>query len=346
MSRKPRNTYLGGQQMAAVVGMHPYQSIGDVYAACALGKVAEGMSDAEVNADPTRPNVLRRGQICEPGVIDYIEQVVLGYPPGKLIRNVFVQDPDVPFFAGTIDALELDGEGNVVHIHEVTVTSTRAVDKWGVDGDPGGCAKYKWIQNQHYQGITGAKGGTIWLFVSDTGELRHYPAERKNDAIERIRNDGEQFWLEHVLPKRPPPVDCEGIGAWAVAEASIDAMYAIEDGGKMSSTPALVEAANDYAVAREEVKAAEERKRGSAAKIKNALGNHTSTKWDGGRVSWKRNWPRSKTDYEGVLRSLVESGVADQNQVDEAIAQNTVLKEQPRILRVTIKPPEAKEVEE
>ena len=32
MSRLKRGTYIGGHQMAAIVGMHPYSSIGDVYA--------------------------------------------------------------------------------------------------------------------------------------------------------------------------------------------------------------------------------------------------------------------------------------------------------------------------
>lgn len=335
MKRLPRGTYIGGHQMSAIIGMHPYSSIGDVYAQCALG--ISGITDDEVDADPSSPNVLRRGKICEDGVIEYIERVCLGLPSGTLKRDVFVVDKDVPFFAGTIDAAEVDDDGKIVHVHEVTVTSTRASDAWGIDGDPGGASKYKWIQCQHYQGISGATGGTVWLFIADTGEIRRYPAAKKNSAIESMRNDAEMFWLEHVLPKIPPTIECESLGAWAVAETSIDAIYQNEDGGLLDSTAEIVKAANDYAEAREDVKSHEDKKRGSAAKIKSLLADHSASQWDGGRVSWKRNKPREKTDYEAAFKHLAQEQGLDGDELHAVSQKFTTKKDGPRILRVTIK---------
>jgi len=333
MKRMPRGTYLGGQQIAAVVGMHPYMSIGDVWAHCALGR-SPGLDGGD--DDPSKPNVLRRGRICEEGVIAYVEQTCLKLPPGTLKRDVFVIDPDVPFFAGTLDAAEVDDTGRIVHVHEVTVTSSRAVDAWGPDGDPGGAAKYKWIQNQHYQGISGATGGTVWLFVSDTGEIRRYPAERRNGAIESLRDDGEKFWLEHVIPRIPPPIECVGIGAWATAEKSIDAIYGVGDGGDMDPTPDLVAAANDYDDARRAFQEIEDRKRGAAAKVKNALGDHTSAKWNGGRVSWKRNKPGKATDHERAFTALAEKHGMTEADQSAFLDGHTTAKNGPRILRITI----------
>lgn len=336
--RLKRGTYLGGQQMAAVVGMHPYMSLGDVYAHAVRG--AKSITDEEIHGEPHKPSVLRRGIICEEGVISYIETMpaCLGLPPGTLERDVFVQDKDIPFFAGTIDACELDDQGRISHIHEITVTSTRAVDDhWGVDGDPNGCAKYKWIQNVHYQGISGAGGGTVWLFVSDTGEIRRYPVVRNEKAIEQLRNDGEQFWLEHVLPKKPPKIECTSIGAWAVAEKSLDAIYGIGDGGPIDATEDIVKASKLYDEARQEVKDAEDRKRGAAAMLKAALGDHSSSKWKGGSVSWKRNRPSSKVNYEHAFKQLAATQGLDDEAVAEFLKQHTHLKNGPRVMRVTLK---------
>jgi len=335
LKRLKRGTYIGGQQITAVTGMHPYSSIGDVYAKSVLG--VQGITDAEIDADPSSPSVLRRGKICEAGLVDYVERACLKLPPGTLKRDLFVIDPDVPFFAGTIDAAEVDDQGRITHIHEVTVTSSRAVDAhWGVDGDPGGAAKYKWIQDQWYQGLSGAGGGTIWLMVSDTGEIRRYPVKRSDVAIEQLRNDGEQFWMENVLPKKPPAVDCQGIGAWAVAEKSLDAMYNTDGGGELEATAALVAAANDYDAARDAVKKAEEWKRGSAAKLKASLQDSTWSKWDGGRVSWKRNKDRKVLDHESAFNKLAaESGMTEEN-IEERLKLHTNSRRGPRILRVTI----------
>jgi hypothetical protein len=333
--RRKRGTYLGGHDVAALVGMHPYSSIGQVYAKCALGEI--GITDVELDADPSKPSVLRRGKICESGVIDYIERVCLGMAPGTMARDVWVEDDDVPFFGGTIDACELDDNDLITHIHEITVTSSRVVDDhWGPDGDPGGAAKYKWLQNQWYQGLSGAGGGTIWLFVADTGEIRRYPVARKEAAIEEMRNDAEEFWLRYVLPRRPPPVECEGLGAWAVAEPSLDAMYGLEDKGPMDPTPELVDAANLYAQSRQDVKDAEERKRGAAAMLKNALGDHTNSKWNGGRVSWKRNKDVKKLDKDAVIDELVgNAGMSDEDKA-ALFESHSTPKQGPRILRVTI----------
>lgn len=337
MSRLARGTYIGGQQMAAIVGMHPYMSIGDVYAKCALGLDRKGSTSAELDADPSVPNVLRRGLICEPGVIDYVERIALLLPRGTLKRDIFLQDEEIPYLAGTLDAVELGDDGSIEHVHEITVTSTRNVDAWGPDGDPQGAAKYKWIQCQYYQGLSGASGGTIWLFVSDTGELRRYPCDRRDQAIERLRGDAEQFWLENVLPKKAPAVDCVGIGAWAQSEQSLDAIYAVGDGGEIPSTPEMVEAANMYARYREEVKEAEEKKRGYAAQLKSMLGNNTHSRWDGGRVSWKRNKPRKKIDYEAAFKSLLEDEEQDKDKLEQVLQAHTEFKNGARIMRVNIR---------
>ena len=340
--RMERGTYLGGQQMAAVVGMHPYMSIGDVYAHAAMGRQRDdGIDDDE---DPSRPSVLRRGRICEEGIISYLEEFVLKVPVGTLVRDLFVVDDDVPFFAGTIDAAEVDDTGAIRHIHEITVTSTRAVHSWGEDGDPDGVAKYKKIQDLHYQGITGADGGTVWLFVSDTGEIRRYPVKRNDDAINSLRDSGEAFWLQHVVTKTPPVFSGASDGAWAVADDSLNAIYLEGEAGALDPSPEMVAAAIAYDAARLAYQQAEDDKKGCAARIKAILGDHQQTRWEGGSVSWKRNKGSAKTDYVKVAKDLAVELAAHRGlEVRDVIASfeepHTTVKQGGRVLRVTVKPP-------
>jgi len=335
IKRLPRGKYIGGQQIAAVMGMHPYMGPGDVYAFSALGLVQ--ITDEEVHGDHTKPSPLRRGLVCEAGLIDYIEEHILKMEQGELERDIFVQDSDVPYFAGTVDACETDDGGRITHIHEMTTTTTHSVDKWGESGNRQGALKYKWMQNQWYQGITGATGGTVWLFVVDTGEIRRYPVIRSEQVIEEGRSVGESFWLDNVIPKIPPELKCDSTASWANAESSLNAMYSDGDGGECDPTPQIVDAAHAYAQARDLAKHSEEAKRAAAAQLKNSLTDFTMTKWDGGKVTWKRNKPTKKADHKAALETLAAEHKMTPEDLHNLVADHTVEKDGPRILRVTMK---------
>lgn len=325
MERLERGTYIGGQQIAAIVGQHPYMSAGQVYAHSVTGQT-EDISDV---------GVIRRGLICERGFIDHI---VSQLKPKYWDNDVFVIDPDVPFFAGTQDLVEMDEDGAIVHIHELTVTSSRMIDKWGNDGDPNGPMRYKWIQCQWYIGITGAKAGTIWLFVADTGEIRSYPVERSEDSITKLRDLGEEFWLDHVMKKVPPDgKDLAGVAGWKNVADSMDAIYPTNNGTEIEATPELVTAAMDYEDARLREKDAQDDKRAAQARLKNEMKEADKAAWKYGSVTWKSTKGRQSTDWEAAMTSLLKDGEVSQKAYDDAIAQFTVEKPGPRVMRVTIK---------
>lgn len=328
--RLARGTYIGGQQIAAIVGMHPYMGAGNVYAHAVYGDT-EDISDV---------GVVRRGLICEPGLLEWIRNR-LGVPRERWMEDVFTIDPDVPFFAGTQDAVEIDDAGNVVHVHEVTTTSSRMADRWGSDGDPTGAMKYKWIQNQYYQGLTGCTQGTVWLFIADTGEIRSYPVIHSAEALESLRNEGERFWLDHVLAKVPPdPSVLAGIAGWASVAGSIDAIYNDSKDAARDPSEEMVNAANNYVEARDAIKEAEGMKQEAAAMLKAQLGEYEKSSWSGGSVTWKRNKPGKSTDYEAAYKSLTAIGLAQgwsMKESEKHKEQHTHEKKGPRILRVNVR---------
>jgi len=331
--RLERGRYIGGQQMAAIAGLHPYSTAADVYVHCVHG-ITDDIGD--------RPAV-RRGNIIEPGLISWIEREALGIkPPLGLRRDVFLQDPDVPYFAGTIDAIQTRDDGEL-WIHEVTTASRFTLDAWGDDGDPQGASTYKWIQTQWYCGNSGAAGGTIWLYVLDSDELRSFPIPRNDDAIAALRDQAETFWLDHVIPRIPPDMTKVAGHLLARSTKALDRLYAEDPKLIRDVTPELVNIANDYHEAREASKKADDAKSAAAGSLRAMLGEATRAKWDGGSVTWNRNKGSPDTDYKRALQALVDDGEIQQCVADSTIAKHTTTKPGPRVLRVTIKPPAPEE---
>lgn len=328
--RIARGMYLGGQQIAAVVGAHPYMTAHDVWVHAVHGD--NGVRQTNGYADNP---VMRRGMIVEPGLLEWL-RVSRGVPRHLWQTDAFLIDPEVPFFAGTLDGIELDANGNRVHLHEVTSTGSRSLAAWGFDGDAGGALPYKWIQAQWYLRNGDIPAGTITLFVGDTGEIRQYPVERDEDAIESLRESGEAFWMDHVMRRVPPPPPKNAdIAGLSNLSSVLDRVFVAAAGIEVDATAALIAAANDYDEARRQMDEAEERKSAAAARVKLELGEGTSAKWTGGRVSWTRNRQTTKTDTEGMKEELIKLAGLDLEAAKALEEKHTTTKDGPRVLRVT-----------
>lgn len=316
--RLRRGQYIGGHQIGAILGAHPFLTPHDVWSYAMTGETQD------ISEQPA----VRRGAIIEPGFLDYIEH---NRCEGTLERDKFVVDADIPYFAGTVDAIESTGV-----LHEVTSVTSRSLDKWGRDGDPEGAAPYKFLQSQWYMGITGLKRACIWLFVVDTGDIRHYPFLRDNGLVAKMRAAGENFWLDHVVAKRPPdaPTDLAGLARLCPA---LDMMYVGREKREMDASDEMRRAAEEYDIARLQMKRAEEAKFAAAAKLKLILGENTNARWDMGSVSWSRTKDTEKFDHDGIIRELSKKAGIDEDELAKLKLKHTVQKPGPRVLRVTVK---------
>lgn len=324
--RPARGTYLGGQQVAAICGMHPYKTAGDVWLE------ARGEGD---NVDPQKP-AIRRGRIVEPGLLN--EALNLDRVLGIIYRDVFVQDDDIPFFGGTLDAFVTDPEQKTVY--EVTTCTTRTRHLWGAPGTDD-CAKYKWIQSQWYMGLTGAERARIWCLSVDDGDLFDYWIPRRDTAIDSLRDAAADWWWQHVIGGEPPRIDLDVIDAFDASEM-MDRIYRAAVGGKeleaqQANHGAVRQLANDYAKARTEEKLAQEEKVRASAQMKELMTEHTLCKFDEGRVSWTRNRPTEKLDEDRLLEALAKKAGVDDVALAAMKTAYTAVKDGPRILRVTMK---------
>ena len=277
--RLERGTYIGGHDASAIIGRHPYGSAGDVYTKVAM----------EIRPDISDLKVIRRGTICEPGLLKWLEKTV----KKKLKTDVHVIDT-IPYFAGTLDAVE--PETGI--IHDVTVTTSRS--KLWLNGP----AEYKVLQLQWYMGLaetastTISKNGIVFdgypypvsdlsyltVFFADTGDLEMYPVYKNEEDISKLRSGSQKFWLQNIEKKVMPEM---------ISENSAKLMYPKDNGVFSQERPAeeVVRAAIAYTQARDFINDWTSIKTDSANVLKGKLKEQGGFKWsseaDSGTVSWK-----------------------------------------------------------
>lgn len=311
---RQRDTYIGGHDAAKIVGLYPYGAgAADVFAKIVRKTIVQQSA------------VMLRGLLMEDGLCRWV-----GEKRGvSLERDVFIVDDHVPFFAGSIDAVEPGGEV----MHEFTTTTTTSEWMWGAPGTDD-CAKHKWVQCQWYMGIDPSiREAHVWCFVVDgSDEPLHYIVPRNQVAIDELRTRCEEFWYEHILTKIPP---LPGVHD-ADADEVMDALFPHTTAGIIDADEALVLAATDYAKARDEMKDAELRKKTAAARIKAALGEHEGASWKGGSVSWKDRSIGEKTNWEAVAHDVAMKFGVNGQWFNGLVRDHTFKDRSVRAMRVTV----------
>lgn len=285
---RERSTYIGSHDSVAILGLHPYMTALDVFAAKARGYLAED-----------NPEFLR-GRVVEPGLLDEIARrdgrAVLG-------RGIFLEDTELPFLGGTVDAM------SGTHLYEVTTATWHTRNEWGEDGDPAGPRAYKWAQVQHFMAIRQEahpiETAEIVLFIVDSGEMRRYPVFPDPDFQTALRDAADEWWNTHILLDVVPDIDKDDIGDRPEqVDEALKHVFRTDDGGTLEPTPDLVKLAWDYDDAREDLKFAEARKKEIGARLKAALGHHAKMQAEGIKVSWTTRKGTVDTDWQAAFMDL------------------------------------------
>ena len=316
--RLSRTDYIGGHDAGAIVGEHPFLTSGDVYAKCAL-KHQQDLSESPA---------IRRGLICEPGMIEHIKKTT----GQKLVRDLHVVDKN-NIFAGTLDCVET--ETGVIH----DVTTTTSYNKsWS-----NGAAVYKEIQLQWYMGLvenfsrsvsaSGINSDTykfpvtdhavLTVFYVDTGDIQSFTVWRDEKRIKTLRDASEDFWFKHVQTMTPPE---------EMSDDAIKIVYPSNNGKQIEEVAEEIrDAAKVYATARDNEKKWGDVKKKYGKIIKGFLKDHDGCKWDTGNISWKQNKAGKKIDYEAMSAELCRQlGIS----FDELKEKFTKEKPGARVLRV------------
>ncbi|HXR88824.1 MAG TPA: YqaJ viral recombinase family protein [Steroidobacteraceae bacterium] len=228
--REERRKYLGGSDIAAMLGCAPPNWRRNTPLALYLDKIEPPKPDTQGRS------YKRRGKRWEAVVgemlIEKLEE--RGHKVEIVTANKRYRDPDFNFFACEIDyEIRLDGEEEITNVELKTVHPYK-VAEWGEEDTDASPVWYT-AQGQWGLGITRRRRCIIApLFGAD--EIRVYPMLAANDVIADIRETGRKFWTENVLARVPPlpgglidlarlfPNDCGRTVDFANNEAFVDAL--------------------------------------------------------------------------------------------------------------------------
>lgn len=224
MNEQPdRTKFLGGSDIAAVLGMSPWRTPVQLWENKVAPRVEGGGGK----------KVKRRGQRWESVVAEMLveELVRLGHKVEIVASNKRYVDELFPMFACEIDfEVRLDGEQEITNVELKTVHPFKA-SEWG-PSDTDTVPVWYLAQAMWGLGITARRRCIVApLFGAD--EIRAYFVERDNDTIGGLRAKAAEFWGNHVVPKTPPvpsrPVDADVLfpkESEALALAADDALTA------------------------------------------------------------------------------------------------------------------------
>lgn len=217
-----RQKYIGGSDVAAILGISPWRTALETYEEKILPRKAAN--------DPDRERVLTRGKRLEPYVIDMLAEET-GF---KIVeRGRRYKHPDHPFIAAEIDFEYIDpGTGQVENGEIKTVSPFKAAD-WGeVQSDE--IPVYYTAQSQHGMMVTG-RSHTLYGVLIGADDFRLYRVDRDDEVISYIRQAEIEFWQRIQARNPPPPSNIEDVLR----------MYARDSGISIQATDAVAARVRD-----------------------------------------------------------------------------------------------------
>lgn len=182
-----RQKYLGGSDVAAILGISPWKTPLDVY----LDKVQPRKEET----DPGRLKVLNRGKRMEPYVTD-----LLAEETGLEIirRGERYLDPELDFVAAEIDAEAATGE-NI----EIKTVSPFKAREWGEEQSDEIPLHYA-AQAMHGMMVTRREVCVFGVLIGGD-DFRVYRIERDDVTIDAIRQKEIEFWAQVQARQAPEP---------------------------------------------------------------------------------------------------------------------------------------------
>lgn len=208
-----RQTYLGGSDVAAILGLSPYRTPLDVY----LDKV-----DGRLPDDPAKLKIFKRGTRLEPYILDMlVEETGL-----ELVkRGERYRDRDHDFLAAEIDAEAATGE-NI----EAKSVNQFGAKEWGTEWTDEIPVHYT-AQAMHGMMINGAPR-TIFPVLIGIDDFRVYKVERDEETIAGIRAKEVEFW-QRIQSKEAPEATTVG---------DIERLFSKDYGSVVQASDDIVEA--------------------------------------------------------------------------------------------------------
>jgi putative phage-type endonuclease len=180
-----RSKFLGGSDIAAILGISPWKTATDLW----IDKTTPPREDGR------NWQAKARGTRMEPYIVDMIREE---YGLQIVARNQRYIDADVPYFAAEIDAETADENIEIKTVHPFKSR------EWG-DLDTDQLPLHYIAQVQWGLGVHRRQRCRVFALIGD--DLRGYVVERDDETIAAMRDKAAEFWQRYVVADLRPPLD-------------------------------------------------------------------------------------------------------------------------------------------
>lgn len=295
-----RRRGIGASECAVAAGLHPFLDRWRLFNSKVFGVVSDETA------------AMRAGTFLEDGVArmyaaDFGVQLYKG--AGTRVH------PAHEWMLATPDRYVPNGsKRRPEYLVEIKVPGARG-SGWGFDQDA--VPSYVLAQCQWQLEVLSVDRVDVAAFFLHSRELAVYRIERNQKLIDALVALNEKFWVEHILPKVPPPVDD--------TDACKDGLAKIFASPSEAMVPAPPEAeafARTYAFASADAKSAEARKQAAGNQLRAIIGNAAGVTgpWGScthrlearGRPEWKAiaQEYRNQLELRGVVRAELDETVS------------------------------------
>lgn len=179
-----RKRGIGGSDAGAVCGLNPYRTAMEVY----QDKVTDEIEEIDNEA-------MREGRDLEDYVAKRFTEAT-----GKKVRrmNAMFYDEERPFMLADVDRMVVGENAGL----ECKTVSPFMAEKWKDGKIP---LSYQ-IQCHHYMSVCNTDAWYIAALIYGR-EFLYYRIERDEQVLQDLRDIEEEFWKDHVIPKRMPSPD-------------------------------------------------------------------------------------------------------------------------------------------
>lgn len=280
-----RTTFIGGSDVAAILGVSPWESPLQLY----LKKIGAAVDEVS----PEKQRIFARGKRLEPIVVEMLidELQDRGHDVQIIGRNQRYQDREHPFLACELDLeLLIDGEACNAEIKTVHPFAAKAWGEEGTDEIP----IYYAAQVMHGLMVKRRQRAIVAALIG-VDDLRIHQVERDEETIAAIRAREIEFW-RRVQERDAPPAETSEDVKW---------LYARDGGVVMEADDALVVLCDNLKLKRKYLKQEEAAEDAMATMIKARMGHASTLLFDGRKLAtWKSNKDQLRTDWQAAYLDL------------------------------------------
>jgi putative phage-type endonuclease len=278
---------VGGSDLAALVGDSPWGTPLSVYA-----RIVGDAPDEDAASK-------RRGRHLEAGVRAlYCEEM-----GARMLEHAKAEHPRLKYTRASVDGIAQRAGRRVLEVKTAGLSEMRHWGEAGTDNVP----RAYLYQTTWYAGVAGLCGlvdtQEVDVAALIAGDLRVYHVPYDAEMFGLLEEAVERFWVDHVVPRRPPPITSPTVDLGAVNH-----LYRAHSGGVLlwdSLTPEGQVAFAEYLRAKDAEDAAAELRATWEVRAKLALGQAPQLvgvpeHLGGGHVDWKQSKGRQVTDWEAL----------------------------------------------